>query len=368
MLLRMGAAYLLLLHATVAMGALPYASGDVTRTECVEAMKLASAMFYSSAPRLYAPLVLPEGMKSRMLLGAAELDLSAGDALSSTEDFQRYPSGNRHLYWEAQTSYPQRLVLHEVGAGWRGDRYSLYWVDADVTPEDFLLQISDYASAARMAVVADSWRPPLVLQTTPEQGKWVIDFGQPFTVFANWQVYTSGAREATCTIAFTPADQAPEAGLPEPVLNLVSKLDKALGEGADEGTLQPTARVRLEGKHALANLSLRPWAISGGQVYSSRTQVEAGLAAWAEAEESNRQHHDQIKQLYSEAEQALADYYARTFGLPAQAARTSAAWNLDVLLRTFFAFADEQGGQKGETGTNPWPCAFSETGLLPAEV
>jgi len=355
MLLRMGVACLLSLQATVAMGALPYASGDVKRTECVEAMKLASAMFYSAAPRLYAPLVLPDGMQSRTLLGTTELDISAGDALSSTEDFQRYPSGNRHLYWEAQTSYQQRLVLHEVGAGWRGDRYSLYWVDAGVTPEDFLRHISDYAAVVRMAVVVDSWRPPLVLQTTPEQGKWVIDFGQPFTVLANWQVYTAGSRKVTCTIAFTPAEQAPEAGLPEPVLSLVSKLDKALGEGTDEGTLQPTTRIRLEGKHALANIALRPWAISAAQVYNSRAQVEAGLAAWAESAESNRQRYDQIKLTYSEAEHALADYYARTFGLRALAARTSAAWNLDVLLRTFFVFADEQDGQKGEEAANPWP-------------
>lgn len=358
MLLRIGAAYLLSLQATVAMGALPHASGDVTRAECVEAMKLASAMFYSSASRLYAPLALPAGMESRMLLGAVELDLSAGDALSSTEDFQRYPSGNRHIYWESQTNYPQRLVLHEMGAGWRGDRYSLYWVDAGVTPEDFLRQVSDYAAVAGAAVVADSWRPPLVLQTTPEQGKWVIDFGQPFTVLANWNVYTPVSRKVICTISFTPSEQAPEAGLPEPLLSLVSKLDNALGEGEDEGTLQPTARIRLEGKHTVANVALRPWAVSAVNVYNSRAQVEAGLVAWAESEESNRRHYDEIKLAYPQAEHALADYYARTFGLPTLAAHTSAAWNLDVLLRTFFVFADEQGGQKGDEAANPWTAGF----------
>lgn len=355
MLLRMGAVCLLSLQATVTMGALPYAS-DVTRTECVEAMKLARAMFNSSAPRLYAPLVLPEGMQSRMLLGAAELDISGGDALSSTEDFQRYPSGNRHLYWEAQTHYPQRLVLHEVGGGWRGDRYSLYWVDAGVTPEDFLRQLSDSADAAPVAVVSDSWRPPLVLQTTPEQGKWMIDVGQPFEVLANWQVYAAGAREATCTIAFVPAEQTPEAGLPAPLLRLVSQLDAALGEGEGEGTLQPTARIRLASRHALANVALRPWAISSTQAYNSRAQVEAGLGVWAATADANRQLFEQIQATYPEAERELADYYVSTFDLSESVARKSAAWNLDVLLRTFFVFADEQNGQKDKAATaNPWP-------------
>lgn len=129
-----------------------------------------------------------------------------------------------------------------------------------------------------------------------------------------------------------------------------------MGPGNDEGTLQPTARTRLDAKHVLANAGLRPWALVDGNAYNSRSEVDAGLENWAKANSSRRRLYGEILKEYPVAERSLAAYYASAYGLKPQKAQEAAAWVLDLVFRSFFVFSNGQNYFRYDgVRTNPWP-------------
>lgn len=357
MVARLSIAVCFLLQATVALASLPSAKGDISRPECIDALKLAREMFHSTAQRLYAPLTIPPGLQSTLVLGASELDISLGNALTRTEDFEKLPQGIRDIHWAKETNGALRVVVREVPVGWRGDMYYLYLLDAAVTKDDFLNNInSATGSAAYQPVVSDTWRPPLVFQFPQLKEKWFIDVGQPFQILSDWRVYSSKERRAICTIIFSPPSKDPAARLPRPVRTLARKLDEALGPGNDEGTLQPTARTRLDARHVLANAALRPWALVDGNAYNSRSEVDAGLEDWAKVNNSRRRLYGEILKEYPVAERSLSAYYVRAYGLQPQKAEEAAAWVLDLVFRSFFIFSNGQVYFRYDgVRTNPWP-------------
>lgn len=357
MIARLCIAICFFLKAAVALASLPFATGDVSRLECIDAMKLAKEMFQSTAQRLYAPLIIPKSMQSTLVLGTSELDISGGNALTSTEDFEKLPQGIRNIYWAKETNGAPRIVVREVSVSWRGDMYDLYILDAVTTKDDFLNSIDPTTgSTTYQPVVSGSWRPPLVFRLPQIKEKWFIDVGQPFQILADWRVYSSKERRAICTIVFSPSGKEAAAGLPRPVRALVRKLDEALGPGNDEGTLQPTARTRLDTKHVLANAVLRPWALVDANAYNSRSEVDAGLEGWAKVNSSHRRLYSQILNEYPAAERSLATYYARAYGLQPQKAQEAATWILDLIFRSFFVFSNGQNYFRYDgVRTNPWP-------------
>jgi hypothetical protein len=314
-------------------------------------------MYQSTAQRLYAPLTIPTDFRSTLVLGASALDISGGDALTSTEDFDKLPQGTRSIYWAKETNGALRVVVREIPVGWRGDMYDLYLLDAGVAKADFLNGMeSDPGSSLYQPVVSDTWRPPLVFQRDQRKAKWFIDVGQSFQILADWRVYSSTDRHAICTIAFSPSGKDPAGLLPRPVTRLAHKLDEALGPGNDEGTLQPTARTRLDAKRVLANAALRPWALTDGDAYNSRSEVEAGLEEWAKVNHSHRRLYSEIRKEYPLAENSLAAYYASAYGLQPQKARETATWVLDLIFRSFFVFSNGQDYFRYDgVRTNPWP-------------
>lgn len=357
MITRLGIAVCCFLQATAALASLPFATGDISRPECSDAMKLAKAMFQSTAMRLYAPLTIPTGLRSTLVLGASELDISGGNALTSTEDFEKLPQDNRNIYWAKETNGALRVVVREAPVGWRGDMYYLYLLDAAVAKDDFLNSInSATGSSSYQPVVSDTWRPPLVFQPPQHEAKWFIDVGQPFQILSDWRVFSSEKGRAICTIAFGPSGKDAAEHLPRPVKRLASKLDEALGPGNDEGTLQPTARTRLDAKHVLANAALRPWALVDANAYNSRSEVDAGLEDWAKVNNSRRRLLAEILKEYPAAERSLAAYYASAYGLPPPKAQEVAAWVIDLVFRSFFVFSNGQNYFRYDgVRTNPWP-------------
>lgn len=152
----------LLINATT-VGALPLASGNTSSLQCTDAMKVAKAMYESTSRRLYAPLKIPNGLQSRFILGASELDISGGDALESTADFEKLPYYTRNIYWSRDAKEEPRIVVVENTVGWRGDQYSLYLLDETVKKETFLSNIDNTSSnAAFEPLIYDSWRPPMI--------------------------------------------------------------------------------------------------------------------------------------------------------------------------------------------------------------
>lgn len=356
MITRLSIVFSFILQATVALAS-PLATGDVSRPECGDAMKLAKEMFQSTAQRLYAPLLVPTSLRSTLVLGASELDISGGDALTSSDDFERLPQDIGNIYWAKEANNALRVVVREIPVGWRGNMYDLYLLDTEVSKDDFLNSINSATGSSRhQPVVSDSWRPPLVFQHPQLKAKWFIDVGQPFQILSDWRVYSSKGRRAICTIAFSPHGDDATGLLPRPVRTLARKLDEALGPGIDEGTLQPTARTRLDAKHVLANAALRPWALVDRNAYNSRSEVDAGLENWANANSSRRRLYSEILKEYPAAERSLATYYSSAYGLQPQKAQEAAAWVLDLVFRSFFVFSNGQNYFRYDgVRTNPWP-------------
>ena len=357
MISRFTLAACLLLHGPLAAASLPQLAGDRSRPECTDAMLLARHMFQSTAPRLYAPLTMPEDTQSTLLLGASELDIQNGNALTGTAEFEELPLDGRKVYWERQARGASRVVVAEIRTSWRGDTYALYLPAAEVEQDEFLSGLGDHWTNDRYPPLREAaWRPPLVFQLSPETPMWFIDVGQPYEVLSSWHVFSSQSEQAICSVTFSPEGDDPAAQLPPSLINLVDKLDEALGPGNDEGTLQPTARIRLNARHVLANAALRPWALVDADAYNSRDEIDEGLQEWAKINGSRRRLHDAILANYPAAERALAEYYASEFALQHQKAQAAAAWATDLIFRSFFVFTNGQDYHRYEgVRTNPWP-------------
>lgn len=348
---RFGLLLLLVLSPPLLVAA-PKVVGDVSGPECRDAALLAGSMFRSNAIRLYAPLVIPDGMRSTMVLGAEDTDISGGDALYATDEFERLIWNLRSVYWAKDPDAGKRLVVAERSLGWRGDMYFLYQLDETIDSSTFLNAMkSETAERSFEAIIAQSWRPPLVFSLPDNGGKWFIDVGQPFEVLSDWRVYKAGASEPACTMVFRDPPNNPHGRLPVAVRKLAGQLDEALGPGMDEGTLQPTANIRGKTQHILASAALRPWALSWSDAYNSREEVEAGLEAWAEINNSRARLRSEIGRTYPEAQHALATYYVKNFKLSPRQADEVSAWVTDLLFRSYFVFP----GGAASDAANPWP-------------
>ena len=361
------AALLLGAHAVlpvaVAADEWPTASGNTESRECIDARKLADGTFNSKARRMYAPVEMPAGMESRLVLGALALDISGGDAASAQMDqFEKLttPDGdsNQSIYWGKASDNGMRLVISAMPVGWRGDMYSLYGLDAKVEQRSFLEDLKKpYGENVFTAFVADSWRPPLVFQSSSEDALWFVVVGEPYQILGPWGVYrpAAGGFQQQCTIHFRPDDKSGVELLPATVHRFVMLLDETLGPGLNEGTLHPTASLRLDVEHFWGNAALRPWALSDSDAYNSRQEVDDGLRTWARGAKSFAGVYRDIQRSYPLAEQALARYYQRQLHLPSARAGRLAHWVLDLGYRANFAFSSS-GDHFRDDGinTNPW--------------
>ena len=338
----------LLLQGASAFASSPVATGDPSRPECIDAMRLGKAMYESTAPRLYAPLSVPKGMESRLILGASDLDISGGDALTNSPEFEKLPRGSGAIYWAAKPSEGHRIVVQDMPMSWQGNTYDLYLLDP----------AAQKASSLEKPIIAQAWRPPLVFQRDKQGTKWFIDVGHPAIALGDWNVYTAKEGRPVCTISFHPGAENPADLLPKQLLAFTRRLDEVLGPGNNEGTLQPTAGIRIAAQHLLANAALRPWALADTDAYNSRSEVDKGLEQWAKSNRARRRLYDEITKTYPAAEQSLAEYYEKAYRLPAQKSREVASWTLGLIFRSYFVFPNEEGRrQDRNTRTNPWPHA-----------
>jgi hypothetical protein len=317
-------------------------------------------MFRSQASRLYAPLSIPAGARSKLILGASELDISGGDALSAdAEEFVKIPFNGRSIYWGRQAGPGGRIALVETSVGWRGDMYNLYVLPPELDEEQFVGNGPGEPGSTDErfhATIADTWRPPLAFRRASEDRWWFIDVGQPYGILADWKVFVARPAkfEAACVIKFRPPSTSGVALLPKPVQVLAGWLDETIGPGSDEGTLQQTAALRLEIQHTLANAALRPWALHDSDAYNSRKEVDAGLSAWVTNRARKRVYKD-ILRGYPAAERALSSYYQHQFGLTPKNAARVAAWVTDLLFRAHYVFhREDDDSRDSRADTNPW--------------
>lgn len=329
-------------------------SGNASAAECVDAKALAHHMFYSKAPLLYGPLTIPDTLNSTLVLGATEKDVSGGGPVSTRNEtyFVHQAGSGVDVDWGQTTDSGMRLVLTESNRGWRGDTYSLYQVDAKLSPDEWAK-----TESSAPAILSDAWRPPLIFNRNDTHALWFIDVDQSGGPLADWGVYGySGSQyEKLCDLKFISDKKRLMSGLPSSVLRLGALLDATLGPGNNEGTLQSTARLRGEVVRIWTNIEKRPWSLSESDVYNSRDEVDSGLSDWAERGPKAHAVYEDIKKQYPVAERALSNYFHKTFQLNPERARQLAAWALDIAMRSHYAFPNgTQYFRYDDVNTNPW--------------
>ena len=180
-----------------------------------------------------------------MALQPSAVDISGGDALIADQAvFQKIVEqrGARNIYWQTKAQYGLRYVMNEEPLGWQGDRYTLYALKDDVTQDRFIEGVHmDAAEQAFDPLIAEGWRPPLLLQDQRTGDVWAIDVGAPYVFLSDWSIYSIGPDGAKlrCIIHFHPQVKIATALLPRSVQILAHDLDATLGSGADEGTCIP---------------------------------------------------------------------------------------------------------------------------------
>lgn len=343
----------------------PKIFGNITSPECSSAFRLAKSMFKSTAPRLYAPLKIPNNMNSELVLGTSALDISGGNVLEANEkQFKKIPkigySAPLNIYWGIKILHGKRIVVEESFRNWQGDRYLLYLLDSIVTQDDFSKNAqlrAEYGKSSYLAFIEETWRPPLIFLEKKNQKLWFVTVGEPFEILADWNVYkqTTHGFKRNCTVRFHPKAKNTIAILPNTIQTFIRLLNKTLGSGANEGTLHPTMRIRLNVQHVWANAAIRPWSLSESDVYNSTEEIKSGLLEWSKQSSAEQQIYKKILQLYPLTEKELGRFYMRQFHLPQKKAKHLANWVLDIAFRKNYIFSN--GGKYfryDNINTNPW--------------
>jgi hypothetical protein len=313
---------------------------------CAEALEIANSAYRSDNFYLYALPPVAKDFSVALVLQPSAVDISGGDALIADPTvFRKIPNSNEtppgSVYWQTKAQHGLRYVISEEAFGWRGDQYTLYALKEDVTPDRFIKGIGDgVQKQAFSPLIGEGWRPPLMLQDRHTGDVWAIDVGAPYVYLSDWGVYSIGqdGAQRRCVIHFHPKAKTATALLPRPIQTLARYLDATLGSGANEGTLQPTARIRVEVLHMWANVAMRPWAALAAQPHNSRKRVDAGLRAYARKGARFRKLYRDIYADYPRAERALTRYYSAKFGKDAREARAVAKRALDIAFRMYLFF------------------------------
>lgn len=345
------AATCLMLTTAIEAVSSPIVIGDTSCMECKDALVLGVSQFNSKSSRLYAPLTVPADLSSRMVLGASDLDISGGHAVEANEEqfenlqqLNEHP--NRNIYWGKHTDYGTRIVLKESSAGWRGDEYSLYLVNANVQQDDFLKSSQEsYNKSKYKPLLGNMMRPPLIF-FSKTQKMWFIEVGETQKILSDWDVYkaTPNGFEKTCTIKFLPVGKNAMDLLPKKVRNFAYLVSQTIG--TDDNN---------KAKHVWANATVRPWALSDSDTYNSSDEVKDGLLSWSKGSASFRRVYKEIMQSYPLVESSLANYYMRQFNLSKNQANTLAKWALDIAFRSNYTFSNGQDYFRYDNvNTNPW--------------
>ncbi|PBC12068.1 hypothetical protein [Mesorhizobium sp. WSM3859] len=333
-----------LLFTASAAFAWPLMTGDTRRSECVEALAIASAQFKSDSFSMRAPLPIAAAAMSRLVLSIDQEDIGSGDAqIADSNVFGKMPYPGdpnvlRNLYWQISPRNGKRLIVAKRAFGWHGDLYTYYLADASVPVETFLVDPEQAQSYGLRPVIQEAWRPLQLLQNSASGQLWAIDQNEE----RSWDVYIldEAGMSTRCRIAFMPAVTPAVQLLPKPAQRLASLLAGTLGPGKDEGTLQPTARIKYQVEQTWANAAIRPWALQR-ELYNSRAEVDDGLKKWAMQGPDFRKAYRAILRQYPRAIASLGSYYRSTFHVSSRAARTMAIHSMDYLYRSYFVFRRE---------------------------
>lgn len=313
-------------------------------SECNAAMRLADRAQKSDNFSLWEPPIVPADFGSTLVVGPSDLDLSGGDALQvDARVFSKVPladNATRSVYWQTEVVKGERLVVEEMPHGWRGDAYAVRSIRKELSPADYFAVQSHLRNKRLSTIISGAWRAPLIFKNHGDEELWVIDVGQPYDFSPNWRVYVAGPNSTrpilACEIQFRPEVRDAALLLPPTIQQLSALLNESIGSGQDEGTLQPTARIRNKLQQAWANAALRPWAKN--QAYNTRDEVVANLEKWSRQGSAQQRAYRSIKAEYPFAERALIEYYKQNFHMSGSEAKSTATAVLDGVFRSHYVF------------------------------
>lgn len=330
-------------------------------SQCIETLEVARGVFQSEAFYIYAPPNIPTTLGSILVLQPEGLNISGGDALQADQSaFNKVPIGDgisRSIYWQQEARYGMRLVVGEFPSGWRGDTYAVFFIHKEITLEHFLEEFRKDSGRPGYHPIAEGWRSPFIFKEKQSGDAWFIDVGATAQSLDDWQIYspTAEGMKLRCTVRFHPPIPKVSRLLPAPVRKLEILLNNTMGSGANEGTLQQTARLRIYVEDTWINVALRPWSLA--EPYNSRKEVDMGLLQWSQQRKNNKKSYQDIQTLYPVARRSLAEYYRKNFHRPAKDSQSLAAYVLDIAFRSHYTFHSEfedRNSRSINPPPNPW--------------
>jgi hypothetical protein len=313
---------------------------------CRQALVVATLAFESSAPKLAdaAPAIPKDKQPALGILLAPEGRSGEADDFifdeNGIEKKDMTAGGLRALYLQRAPADGFRFVVSQQKMNWQGDWYGLYLADAALDADKLAELLSPEIVTATKVVFDRAWHRPWLVRDPATQQIAGIDTQHPAGFLEDWIVYrtSGGTVAAACHIAFRPpVEHAPQLLPAGPLRELAAVLDAIVGvPSQDEGTLQPTARVRIAAAQAWANAALRPWAMA--EPYNSPAEIERGLKAWSRRSTIFAAQYRRMHALYPRALTALTAHYRATLRKAPAEAATRAKQALDRALGAHFVF------------------------------
>jgi hypothetical protein len=233
-----------------------------------------------------------------------------------------------------------RFVVTQQKMNWQGDWYGLYLADAALDAGKLADLLAPEKVEAAKIVFDRAWQRPWLVRDLETRQIVGIDTQHPAGFLDDWIVYkmSSGMVTPACHIAFRlPAEHAAQLLPAGPLRELAALLDAAVGVPSQfEGTLQPTARIRIAATQAWANAALRPWAIAAP--YNSAREIADGLKAWSKRSPVFAAQYRRINALYPRALAALTAHYRTSLRKPPAEAAALAKQSLDRAVGAHFVF------------------------------
>lgn len=306
--------------------------GDASAPACRDALLLAEAMFFSKAPHVFAPLVMPAGMRSSLVLGATTLDVADPNSLQVSADFDGLAlRGVGQAYWAKRAEAGKRVVVVAETVVRSSSAYALYLLDEAESQAAFKARIEGAPPDGGSLPFTRDIRPPLLFRSPDEQATWLLDLGADREWRLQWHVSAGPVGRAVCTVRLQQPSSGALQTLPAAVRSLVTRL-----EGTARRVDSDAQSEALEQLEQLVNLAaFRPWALPNG---AARHRLDVtGMAG------------------YPSAKRDLARYYARSFGLRPEAANKVAAWVLGEFSGAVPALPSTGDPRREGRGANPWP-------------
>ncbi len=343
----------------------PRLEGGAALPACQQALALGRAAYTSPDLNLLGRLTLPAAFPSDLTFVTSGEPSADGDGLMvDPAAFSTLREANEkaaaRIYWQKVPNPGPRIVIGRTPFTWQGDAFYTFLIDAQ-TPAKALWEVLDSTEPdggpIKSVTGGFRWSPPIVLHDKTTRSDWVLIRGEPYELLGAWRVLApqTGAT-ALCTVRFAPPFRSAPSLLPSEVRRFAALLDDALGPGLDEGTLHPTAAIRLAISIKWANAALRPWALVD-DAYNSRAAIDAGLRTWAQGVPARTSVRSAIAAQWPKAEAALQRFYSETYGVRPQIARHMSRFALDTIYRGTFTFsrANTSDPDPLPRTANPWP-------------